>query len=227
MEGDAPTAGERGRLLSVNVAKMRLIQLSGQTVKTGIYKYPAEGRHEVRDEQVGADRQADYEVHGGPDKAVYAYADEDYRWWASELAPGGPAVEPGLFGENLTTSGLDLSHAEVGSRWRVGSAVLEVSEPRLPCSKLAYRMEDTRFVKRFAQANRPGAYLRIAEPGEIGAGDEIEVLETPGHGVDMALVSRAMLGDRELLPRLLEAEALSDRWHEWALERMGRGDRPH
>lgn len=217
----APTAGSRGRLLSVNVARMRLIQLSGQTVKTGIFKYPADGRHQVRDDQVGADHQADYEVHGGPDKAVYAYADEDYAWWASELGRDGPTVEPGLFGENLTTSGLDLSRSEVGSRWRVGTAVLEVSEPRLPCSKLAYRMEDPRFVKRFAQANRPGAYLRIIEPGEIGAGDEIEVLEAPGHGVDMALVSQAMLGDRELLPRLLEAEALADRWHEWTRERIG------
>jgi MOSC domain-containing protein YiiM len=219
-DGATPGAAASGRLLSVNVARMRLIQLSGQTVKTGIFKYPAEGRHRVRDDQVGADRQADYEVHGGPDKAVYAYADEDYRWWASELGRDGPTVEPGLFGENLTTSGIDLSRSEVGSRWRVGTALLEVSEPRLPCSKLGYRMQDPRFVRRFAQANRPGAYLRIVEEGELGAGDEIEVLDRPGHGVDMALVSRAMLGDRALLPRLLEAEALSDRWHEWALERM-------
>lgn len=223
MDGSTPApeaSPPSGLLLSVNIARMRLIVLGGQTVKTGIFKYPVAGRHRVGDEQVGADRQGDYEVHGGPDKAVYAYADEDYRWWASELGRDETTLEPGLFGENLTTSGLDLSRSEVGSRWRIGTAVLEVSEPRLPCSKLGYRMEDARFVKRFARANRPGAYLRIVTEGEIGAGDEIEVLETPGHGVDMALVARAVLGDRDLMPRLLEAEALADRWREWARERM-------
>ena len=208
------------RLISVNVARMRLIQLSGQTVKTGIYKYPVEGRVEVRDDQVGADRQGDYTVHGGPDKAVYAYADEDYRWWSGEL---GRDVEPGLFGENLTTAGIDLSGAEVGMRWRVGSALLEVSEPRIPCSKLAYKMEDPRFVKTFGAANRPGAYLRIVEPGEIGSGDRIEIVSEPGNGVTMALVARAMLGDRDVLPKVLEAEALSPSWREWARERIASG----
>ncbi len=207
------------RVLSVNVARMRLIVLNGQTVKTGIYKYPVEGQVEVRDEQVGSDRQGDYSVHGGYDKAVYAYANEDYRWWAQEL--GGRDVEPGLFGENLTTAGIDLSAAEVGSRWRVGSALLEVSEPRIPCSKLAHKMEDPLFVKRFAQANRPGAYLRIIEPGELGSGDPIEVVSEPGNGVTMALFSRAMLGDRSLLPKLLEAEALAPDTREWVESRLG------
>ena len=206
------------RLLSVNVARMRLIVLSGETVKTGIYKYPVEGRVEVRDEQVGGDRQADYTVHGGYDKAVYAYANEDYRWWSAEL--GGRDVEPGLFGENLTTAGIDLSAAEVGSRWRVGSTLLEVSEPRIPCSKLAFKMEDPRFVRTFAEANRPGAYLRIIEPGELGTGDQIEVVSEPGNGVTMALFSRAMLGDRSVVPKVLEAEAIAPRWREWGESRL-------
>ena len=198
---------------------MRLIVLSGQTVKTGIYKYPVEGSVEVRDEQVGGDRQGDYTVHGGPDKAVYAYANEDYRWWSQEL--GGRDVEPGLFGENLTTAGIDLSAAEVGSRWRVGTALLEVSEPRIPCSKLAFKMEDPLFVKRFAQANRPGAYLRITEPGTLGSGDPIEVVSEPGNGVTMALFSRAILGERDLLPKLLDAEALAPDTREWVESRIG------
>ncbi len=208
------------RLISVNVAAMRLILLSGETVKTGIYKYPVEGRVEIRDDQVGADRQGDYTVHGGRDKAAYAYADEDYRWWQQEL---GRDVEPGLFGENLTTAGIDLSAAEVGSRWRVGGAVLEVSEPRIPCSKLAYKMEDPAFVKRFANANRPGAYLRIVEPGEVGSGDAIEIISEPGNGVTMALFARAALGDRSLIPKVLEAEALAPETRAWGEERLARG----
>ena len=206
------------RLLSVNVARMRLIVLNGETVKTGIYKYPVEGRVEVRDEQVGSDRQGDYTVHGGYDKAVYAYSTEDYDWWSTEL--GGREIEPGLFGENLTTAGIDLSAAEVGTRWRVGTTLLEVSEPRIPCSKLAFKMQDPRFVKRFAQANRPGAYLRIIEQGELGAGDPIEIVSAPSNGVTMALFSRAMLGDRSVVPKVLEAEAIAPRWREWAEHRL-------
>jgi MOSC domain-containing protein YiiM len=201
------------QLLSVNVARMRLIQIGGQTVKTGIYKHPVEGRVELRDEQVGSDRQADYSVHGGHDKAVYAYSSEDYEWWASEL---GTETPPGLFGENLTTAGVDLSGAEVGQRWRVGTAELEVSEPRFPCSKLGFKMGDPRFVKTFAKALRPGAYLRIVTEGELGAGDGIEVSPAPGHGVTMQLIARAVLGEKELAPRLLQAPALSDQWREWA-----------
>jgi MOSC domain-containing protein YiiM len=208
------------RILSVNVARMRLVQIGGQTVKTGIYKHPVEGRVDLHDEQVGSDRQADYSVHGGHDKAVYAYASEDYAWWAGELGIDTP---PGLFGENLTTAGVDLSGAEVGQRWRVGTAELEVSEPRFPCAKLGFKMGDPRFVKTFAKALRPGAYLRIAEEGEIGAGDEIEVLPAPGHGVTMQLVARAVLGERDLAPRLLEAPALSEQWREWAADRIAQG----
>ncbi len=202
-----------GSLLSVNVARMRLIVLNGEPVKTGIYKYPADGRHRLQEDRVGADRQADRDVHGGFDKAVYAYAIEDYEWWAAEL---GRETEPGLFGENLTTAGIDVSGALVGERWRVGTALLEVSEPRQPCSKFGHKMGDPLIIKRFARAHRPGAYLRIIEPGEIGAGDSIEVVSRPRHAVTMALISRVVLGERSLAPKMLEAEALSATWREWA-----------
>ncbi len=205
-----------GLVLSVNVAKMRLIQLSGQTTKTGIYKYPVAGRVALRENQVGADRQGDYSVHGGYDKAVYAYAAEDYGWWSAEIDR---RLEPGTFGENLTTEGVDLSSALSGERWRIGSALLEVSEPRLPCSKLAHKMGDPKMVKRFAKANRPGAYLRIIEEGELGSGDEITILSRPEHAVSMELMNRAMLGRRDLAAQMLEAEALSDGWRSWAQER--------
>ena len=197
------------RLLSVNVAKMRLIVLGRETVKTGIYKYPVEGTVEVRDEQVGGDRQGDYTVHGGPDKAVYAYANEDYRWWSQEL--GGRDVEPGLFGENLTTA---------GHRPERGRGRRPLARRRRPARGLraAHPVQQARLQdggpavrQAFAQANRPGAYLRIIEPGELGSGDPIEVVSEPGNGVTMALFSRAILGERELLPKLLEAEALAPR----------------
>lgn len=205
-----------GRLLSVNVARMRLIVLNGRPVKTGIYKYPADGRQRLQEDRVGADGQADREVHGGYDKAVYAYAIEDYEWWAAELER---ETEPGLFGENLTTAGIDVSGAVVGERWRVGTVLLEVSEPRQPCSKFGHKMGDPLIIKRFARAHRPGAYLRIIEQGEIGAGDSIEVVSRPRHGVTMALISRVVLGERSLAPKMLEATALSARWREWAERR--------
>lgn len=201
------------RLTSINVAKMRLIVLNGEPTKTGIYKYPVAGPQPLRDNQVGGDRQGNYEVHGGHDKAVYAYSAEDYRWWEGELSR---SLEPGSFGENLTTEGIDLSSSRVGDRWKLGTAIVEVSEPRIPCSKLAHKMEDPAFVKRFARALRPGAYLRIIEEGTIEAGDRIEVVSRPEHELTMELFCRAYFGERDLAPELLRAGALSDAWRDWA-----------
>lgn len=206
-----------GRLLSINVAKMRLIVLNGEPTKTGIYKYPVEGRVTLADDQVGTDRQADYEVHGGYDKAAYAYADEDYRWWAGELER---ELQPGLFGENLTTAGIDITGALIGERWRIGEALVEVAEPRQPCSKFSHKMGDPGWLKRFAKALRPGAYLRIIEPGEIGAGDPIEVTSRPEHTATIELMSRVALGERDPIPELLAAEALSAQWRSWAEGRL-------
>jgi MOSC domain-containing protein YiiM len=118
-------------------------------------------------------------------------------------------------------SGLDLNTAKVGERWRVGSALLEVSEPRFPCFKLGLRMGDPKFLKRFAAARRPGLYLRIAEEGELGAGDDIEVLDRPRHAVTIGLFAEAYLGDRGRLVDLLAADALSATWRAWILERSG------
>jgi MOSC domain-containing protein YiiM len=208
-----------GRIVSVNVAEMRLIMLNGQPVKTGIYKLPAGGRLEVVSDGLVDDRQADLAVHGGPNKAVYAYGTEDYAWWEAEL---GREMTPGLFGENLTVEGLDPSHAEIGERWQAGSALLEVAEPRQPCSKLAAKMEDRLFVRRFAKALRLGAYLRVVEPGELGAGDEVEVVERPGHGVTIETLGRIVFGDRTLIADALRAPALSGPWREWLSERASR-----
>jgi MOSC domain-containing protein YiiM len=195
-------------VLSVNVGKPKpLGQWRGNTVGSGIVKTPVEGRVAVRGVNLDGDGQADWRVHGGPDKAVYAYAREDSDWWAAQLDR---EIPHGMFGENLTTVGADCSGAVIGERWRIGTVELEVCQPRMPCFKLGMRFDDGKMLKRFAQASRPGAYFRIVTEGELGAGDEIEVLHRPDHGVTIALVSDAFLLDRSLLPRALEAPELAE-----------------
>lgn len=194
-------------LVSVNVGKPQpLGQWRGQTVGSGIVKSPVGGRVAVRGVNLDGDAQADWRVHGGPDKAVYAYAREDGDWWAAELER---EIPDGMFGENLTTRGVDCSGAVIGERWRIGTTELEVCQPRLPCFKLGLRFGDQRMLKRFAQASRPGAYFRIVREGDIGTGDAIEVVDRPDHGVTVAFVSDAFLRDRSLLPRALAAPQLA------------------
>jgi MOSC domain-containing protein YiiM len=167
----------------------------GRALMSAIVKQPLEGRVRVEGVNVAGDEQADRRVHGGPDKAVYAYAREDTEWWERELeAP----LPNGVFGENLTTSGVDVSGAVIGERWRIGTVELEVCQPRIPCSKLGLRFGDLKMVKRFGEACRPGAYCRIATEGELGAGDEISVVSRPQHGVTIALVFAALLLDPSL-----------------------------
>jgi MOSC domain-containing protein YiiM len=201
-------------VLSVNVAQIRQIPRQGRMVPTGIWKLPVEGRVAVRGVNIEGDEQADRAVHGGPHKAVYAYAREDIDWWQDEL---GRELPNGVFGENLTVRGLDLGAALIGERWRVGSAVLEVSEPRFPCWKLGVRFDDPKMLKRFAAARRPGAYLRIAEEGELQAGDSVEVISRPDHDLTIAAFAHVFLGDHSQLGRLLIPE-VSQGWREWVAE---------
>jgi MOSC domain-containing protein YiiM len=169
-------------VISLNVGLAREIEWRGELVSTGIWKHPVPGRVQLRGVNFAGDDQADRTVHGGPDKAVYAYAREDYDYWRDT---DGMPVEPGLFGENLTVEGLDLSSAIVGEQWAVGSAILEVAQPRLPCYKLGIRVGDPRFLKRFLAAGRPGAYLRVVREGDVGSGDDIRVVSRPTHGVTL------------------------------------------
>ena len=195
-------------LVSVNVGKPKpLGQWRGQTIGSGIVKTPVEGRVAVRGVNLDGDAQADWRVHGGPDKAVYAYAREDGDWWAAELDR---EIPPGMFGENLTTVGVDCSGAVIGERWRIGTVELEVCQPRMPCFKLGMRFGDGRMLRRFAQASRPGVYFRIVTEGELGVGDDIEIVDRPDHGITIAQVSDAFLLDRSLLPRVLEAPQLAE-----------------
>ena len=171
MPGAAPD--RRGpRVLAVNVGAVRTVDWHGIAVTTGIWKAPVQGRVAVHGVNLEGDDQADRSVHGGPDKAVYAYASEDYEWWSSTRTGPLPLA---TFGENLSTAGIELNDCRIGDRWQVGSALLEVAQPRTPCHKLGIRMGDDRFPTRFAEAGRPGAYLRIVVPGDVGAGDLIAV----------------------------------------------------
>jgi len=207
-----------GWVESLNVGVPRPVEVNGDTVWTAIWKQPVEGRVPLRGVNLRGDDQADRSVHGGPDKAVYAYAAEDTEWWEAEL---GRSLGPGAFGENLTVHGLPVSGAVIGERWAVGSALLEVAQPRLPCFKLGLRMDDPKFLKRFAAAARPGAYLRVIREGDIGAGDAIGVVSRPQHGVTSAVVFRAILGEPELLAGASEAPELPDELRAW-LQRRAR-----
>ncbi len=161
--------------------------------------------------------QADRRAHGGPDKAVYAYAVEDYKWWQTQLDR---PLQYGEFGENLTTEGIDVTNALVGERWQIGSVLLEVSEPRVPCWRLGVRMGDATFPRRFAQAGRPGTYLRIIKEGNLGAGDAIRVVARPKHELSIGDVFRIYTRDRHEANRLLAVSEMSDAWTQWAENRL-------
>lgn len=165
-----------GEVVSVNLAEPRTLMRRGHAMTTGLWKRPvgrsvAVGRLGLEGDLVGDKRH-----HGGTDKAVYAYALEDVRWWEEQL---GRELGPGFFGENLTLSGVQVSGARIGEKWQVGSTLLEVSEPRHPCWKLAEKVGEPRFVKRFQQAGRPGAYLRVLNEGEVRVGDAVAVKAAP------------------------------------------------
>src|SRR3954464_7951541 len=187
------------RVVSVNVGTPQpLSTRRGRTLYSAITKHPVEGPVRVEGVNLAGDDQADRSVHGGPDKAVYAYAREDADWWEDVL---GIDIPNAMFGENLTVEGVDVSGAVIGERWRMGTVELEVCQPRLPCSKLGLRFGDLSMVKRFGHASRPGAYLRIVTEGELAAGDEVVVLSRPDHDVAVALVSDSILIDESLIPK--------------------------
>lgn len=153
---------------------------------------------------------SDTRFHGGPDQAVYAFAREDLDRWASEL---GREIRDGQFGENLTTEGIDVNEAEIGDRWRIGTAVFEVAYVRTPCNDFKGWMgesgfDNTAWVKRFTQACRPGPYLRVVEEGVIGAGEEIHLTHRQGHGITVSTMFRAINLDHSLLPDLLRIDGL-------------------
>lgn len=211
-----------GSVLSVNVAGPREIEWLGRRATTAIWKEPVAGRVRVGRLNLAGDEQADPRFHGGADKAVYAYAREDYDWWGEEL---GRTLADATFGENVTLTGVDVAGAVVGERWQLGSALLEVTGPRIPCWKLGARMEDVEFPVYFAASGRPGAYLRVVTEGEVGAGDAVEVVTRPTHRLTVGQVAAIYHGDRSRCTELLKAPELGEEWHAWVRERIA-GARP-
>ena len=201
------------KLLSVNVVQPRPNPWKEMKL-TGIDKRPVDGPVMVtrpRAKGLGmvglaGDRVYDVRNHGGPDQAVYAYAREDLDFWAAQLDR---PLGNGVFGENLTTAGIDVNGALIGERWRIGAElILEASCPRIPCGTFQGWLAQAGWIKRFTRAARPGTYLRVIEPGEIRAGDAVEVVHRPEHHVTVDVVFRALTLEPDLLPRLLAAEAL-------------------
>jgi MOSC domain-containing protein YiiM len=200
-------------VLSVNVGRVREFDYNGRPAKSAIWKSPVAGRIAARGVNLEGDDQADRKAHGGPDKSVYAYAIEDLRWWEEKL---GRSLQYAEFGENLTTEAIAVNDALVGERWAIGTAVFEVSEPRIPCWRLGVRMNDQGFVRRFTEARRPGTYLRIIVEGMVGAGDEIRIIETPAHDLTIRDIFRIYTRDREEVERLLAVPRISESWRGWA-----------
>jgi MOSC domain-containing protein YiiM len=204
-----------GTVLSVNVGTARTNPWKAVGT-TAIDKRPVSGPVAVRapgpkgtgEVGLAGDRVHDVKRHGGPDQAVYAYAREDLDRWAADL---GRDLPGGIFGENLTTSGIDVNGALIGERWRIGpEVVLEVSVPRIPCATFQGWIAEPGWLKRFTRRALPGAYLRVIEPGTIQSGDPIAVEHRPAHNVTVALVFRALTLEPELLPQLQPADALPD-----------------
>ncbi|KUL30198.1 MOSC domain-containing protein [Actinoplanes awajinensis] len=203
-----------GTALSVNVGPPAP-SLGKDVPTTGIHKQPVTEPVTVRapgpkrsglHSGVVGDHIGDTKHHGGNDQAIYAYASEDYAWWSAEL---GRPLPPGLFGENLTTSGLDLAGAVIGERWEFGSGlVLQVTFGRIPCVTFQNRMAEPRWVKRFARENRTGAYLRVVVEGPLGPGDRIAVVDRPAHGLTVAEAFEIYMHDQSRLARLLDAPEL-------------------
>ncbi|UFN43996.1 MOSC domain-containing protein [Nocardioides okcheonensis] len=210
-------------VLSVNAGA--LAPVAGLRRPSGIRKHPVD-RITVRDpgpkhgglgSGVVGDEIGSRKHHGGETQAVYAVAREELDWWGRAT---GRDLADGMFGENLTTSGHEVDDAEIGERWRVGAVLLEVCGPRIPCATFAAHMAEPRWVRRFTERGRTGAYLAVREAGVVERDDPIEVVHRPGHGLTVPMFFRASMGDRDLARVLLEAGVLPQVEHDWLASRV-------
>ena len=213
------------KVLSVNVGRPRDIEWRRDLVATAIHKTPVPGRIAVARLNVEGDQQADLSVHGGPDKAVYAYPTEHYPFWREEL----PGVELpwGAFGENLSIEGLLEPEVRIGDRLRIGTAEFVVTQPRMPCFKLNVRFRRPDMVKRFVRAGRSGFYLSVLKEGHVGAGDTIEWVPTDEEAVSVAEVAALYTADtanRDLMQRAVQTAALPQAWRDYFLKQLGEAD---
>lgn len=209
------------KVISVNVGLPRLVLRNGEPVSTGIFKEPVDGRVRVKTLNLDGDRQADLSVHGGPQKAVYLYPSEHYEFWKHELPE--MSLPWGMFGENLTSTGLFETEVHIGDKFRIGTTELMVTQPRMPCYKLGIRFGRVDIIKRFLVSERSGIYFSVLKEGEVGAGDEVELLERNVAGVRVVDVTRLYSSDREdvdLMRRAIATEALPDSWREYIRKRI-------
>ena len=211
------------KILSISVGRPRLVMRDGEPVSTGIFKEPVAGRVMLRTLNLDGDRQADLSVHGGPEKAVYAYPSEHYEFWKQEL----PDMDLpwGIFGENVTTEGLLETETHIGDRFRIGSAEVMVTQPRMPCYKLGIRFGRTDIIRRFLVSERSGLYFSVLKEGEVGAGDEIELLEKNAAGVRVVDVTRLYSSEREnvdLMRKAVATKGLPESWREYFQTRIER-----
>jgi MOSC domain-containing protein YiiM len=209
------------QLVSVNVGRPREVDWHGRGVRTSIWKSPVEGRVRVTSLNLEGDQQSDLSVHGGAEKAVYAYPSEHYEYWARELP--GMDLPWGAFGENFTTQGLLESNVRIGDRIRVGSAEFLVTQPRMPCFKLAVRFGRDDMVKRFLRSGRTGFYLAVLREGEVARGNPVEFAARDGHGVTVADIAALYAHDMEnedLLRRAVTVPALPESWRDYFRKRL-------
>jgi MOSC domain-containing protein YiiM len=209
------------KLLSINVGLPRIVTVNGDPVSTGIFKEPVAGRVMLRTLNLDGDRQADLSVHGGPSKAVYVYPSEHYDCWKRELPEMN--LPWGMFGENFTSAGVFESEVNIGDRFRVGSAVVMVTQPRMPCYKLGIKFGRSDMLKKFLASERTGFYFAVLKEGEVGAGDPIELIEKTDASVRVSDITRLYTRDKYnlgLLRRAVEVEALPESWKSYFRQRI-------
>jgi len=209
------------QLVSVNVGLPREVTSHGRVVRTSIWKDPVEGLVHVSSLNLEGDQQSDLSVHGGPEKAVYAYPSEHYEYWRRELP--GTDLAWAAFGENFTTEGLLEPDIRIGDRIRVGSAEFLVTQPRMPCFKLGVRFGRDDMVKRFLRSGRTGFYLAVVREGEVATGNSLEIVRRDEHGVTVADIASLYARDRDnddLLRRAVDVPALPEGWKEYLRKRL-------
>ena len=204
------------KIVSLNVGRPRLVMRNDEPVSTGIFKEPVTGRVMLRTLNLDGDRQADLTVHGGPEKAVYLYPSEHYAFWKQEL----PDMDLpwGMFGENFTAEGILETETHIGDRFRIGAAELMVTQPRMPCYKLGIRFGRTDIIRRFLASERTGFYFSVLQEGEVGAGDEIQLIEKNTSGVRVVDVTRLYGSEKDnvdLMQRAIATEALPESWRDY------------
>ncbi len=209
------------QIVSVNVGRPRLVVANGRAVSTGIFKEPVTGRVVVRTLNLDGDRQADLSVHGGPSKAVYAYPSEHYEYWKQQLPD--MKLPWGMFGENFTTTGLFESELNIGDKFLAGTAVVMVTEPRMPCYKLGIRFGRSDILKKFLASGLTGFYFAVLQEGDVAAGDRIELIERDRNDVRVSDITRLYVHDKhntELLQRAMAVDALPDSWKDYFQQQL-------